>query len=240
MIIDRTSQLPKVSTIVAQTSLRISLNAIFKRCLDILASILGLILLSPLFLMIAIMLKRESPGPVFFRGPRLGKNGRVFQILKFRTMYERPESYRGSRLTAKGDPRITPLGHWLRDTKLNELPQLWNVLCNEMSFVGPRPEDPEIAATWPQDARREILSIRPGITSPASVLYHDEESLLPTEDLMASYFKSILPNKLRLDRLYVRNHSFIADLDIILWTLAVLIPRMAKQRIPEGFLFAGP
>ena len=94
--------------------------------------------------------RREGPGPVFYRGPRLGKNGRVFGILKFRTMYECPASYRGPRVTAQDDDRITPLGKWLRDTKLNELPQLWNVLVGEMSLVGPRPEDPEIVKTWPE------------------------------------------------------------------------------------------
>ncbi len=96
--------------------------------------------------------------------------GKGFGILKFRTMYERAESYAGPRVTGKQDRRITPLGQWLRNTKLNELPQLWNVLIGEMSLVGPRPEDPEIVKTWPADARKEILSVRPGITSPASIL----------------------------------------------------------------------
>ena len=170
----------------------------------------------------------------------MGKNGKLFQILKFRTMYERPESYTGAQVTARDDNRITPFGHWLRDTKLNELPQLWNVLTGEMSLVGPRPEDPKIIADWPANARREILSVSPGITSPASVLYRDEESLLTAENVMGTYFKNILPDKLRLDRLYVRNHSFISDLDILFWTIAILILRMTSNRIPESLLFAGP
>jgi hypothetical protein len=109
-----------------------------------------------------------------------------------------------------------------------------------MSLVGPRPEDPDIAKTWPPAAREEILSIRPGITSPASVLYRDEESLLSSEDVMTTYMQSILPDKLRLDRLYVRNHSFLSDLDILFWTAVALLPRLARERIPEGSLFAGP
>ena len=211
-----------------------------KRAFDVVASILGIILLSPFFLPVAILLRREGPGPIFYRGTRMGRNGKPFGIIKFRTMYERPESYRGPRVTAKGDGRITPLGKWLRDTKLNELPQLWNVLKGEMSLVGPRPEDPEIEKTWPLEVRNEILSVRPGITSPASVLYRDEESLLPADGVMEVYFRDILPDKLRLDRLYVRNYSFLGDLDILLWTFMSLLPRIARQPVPESRLFAGP
>ena len=139
-----------------------------KRLADLILSGAGLLILSPFFGLIAILIKREGPGPVFYRGPRSGRFGREFGILKFRTMTETAESYNGPRITAKDDKRITSLGKWLRDTKLNELPQLWNVLVGDMSLVGPRPEDPEIVKSWPEDARREILSIRPGITSPAS------------------------------------------------------------------------
>jgi len=155
-------------------------------------------------------------------------------------MYERIESYQGPPVTADKDDRITPLGHWLRDTKINELPQLWNVLIGEMSIVGPRPEDVEIAKSWPQDAFDEILSMRPGITSPTSVLYHDEEKLLSQDNLMRDYLKRILPDKIRLDRLYVRHHSFFSDLDAIFWTIAVILPQLSKTQIPEGYLFAGP
>ena len=212
----------------------------FKRAFDVIASILGMIFLAPFFIPVVILLRREGPSPIFYRGPRMGRDGKPFGILKFRTMRESPESYTGPRVTAKGDRRITPLGRWLRGTKLNELPQLWNVLVGEMSLVGPRPEDPEIVETWPAEAREEILSVRPGITSPASVLYRDEESLLPKDSVMEVYFRDILPDKLRLDRLYVRHHSFMGDLDTILWTLIALIPQLARQRIGEGELFAGP
>jgi len=211
-----------------------------KRGLDILASALGLLLLWPLFILIAVRIKRDSPGPVFFRGPRVGQGGRVFQILKFRTMNECAESYAGPKITAEGDGRITPLGKWLRDTKLNELPQLWNVLVGEMSLVGPRPEDPDFAAKWPEDARREILAVRPGITSPASISYHDEEKQLSPDNLMGDYLEKIAPDKMRLDRLYVRHYNLMTDLDAIFWTLIVLVPRVSVQPKSEGQLFGGP
>ena len=215
-------------------------NAMLKRAFDILISGLGMIILFPFFLFVVIMIKRQDPGPVFYRGPRTGRGGKDFHILKFRTMVEDPKSYTGSRVTAKNDNRVTPLGRWLRDTKLNELPQLWNVFIGEMSLVGPRPEDPQIVKTWSPDARAVILSMRPGITSPASIMYRNEESLLPTDGLMDVYFRDIVPDKIRLDRLYVRNHSFMGDLDIIFWTAVVLIPFAVRQHIPEGELFVGP
>ncbi len=219
---------------------RFSCAHFIKRLFDILFSVFGLVILSPFFIIITILIKREDAGPVFFRGPRLGFRGKVFQILKFRTMINSPESYLGARITAQGDPRITPIGQWLRATKLNELPQLWNVLIGEMSLVGPRPEDPNVAEHWPEDARREILSMRPGITSPASVAYYDEERLLGAKDFMSEYFERILPDKLRLDRLYVRHHTFLTDLDAIFWTLLILVPRFRKNKLSEGWLFGGP
>jgi lipopolysaccharide/colanic/teichoic acid biosynthesis glycosyltransferase len=216
------------------------LEGIASRLRDILFSFFGLLVLSPLFVLIAIAIKRDSPGPVFFRGSRLGKNGKAFKILKFRTMYERPESYQGPKITAGDDPRRTPVGMWLRDTKLNELPQLWNVFVGEMSLVGPRPEDPQIAAKWPGEERQEILSLAPGITSPATVMYRDEEDLLKTESVLDDYYETVMPNKLRLDRIYVRNRSFWMDLDILFWTVLVLIPRIEAVRPPEDLIFWGP
>ena len=212
----------------------------FKRGMDIISALLGLVVLSPFFLVIAIWIQRDSPGPVFYRGPRLGRGGKLFSILKFRTMYERPESYAGPRLTAQDDARITHLGRWLRDTKLNELPQLWNVLVGDMSLVGPRPEDPELAEAWPAEVRDEILRVRPGITSPASVLYRDEESMLATGQLMNSYLGAILPSKQRLDQLYVRRRSLLLDLDTLLWTSLVLVPKIGAAVPPENRVFLGP
>jgi lipopolysaccharide/colanic/teichoic acid biosynthesis glycosyltransferase len=212
----------------------------FKRLLDVLAAALGLIVLSPVFGLLSLLVKRDSPGPVFYRGPRMGKDGRVFKILKFRTMRECPESYAGPCVTAQDDPRITPLGKWLRDSKLNELPQLWNVLIGEMSLVGPRPEDPAIAAAWPVSLRGEILSVRPGITSPASIAYHDEEKRLQAACVLDDYLEHILPDKLRLDQLYVRHHCLLTDLDALFWTFVILLPRLGDGAIPEGWLFGGP
>lgn len=216
------------------------LEDILKRGLDVLAAFFGMIFLSPIFVLVAVGIKRESPGPVFYKGPRTGRNGLPFKIYKFRTMREDQASYQGPRITAQDDPRVTPLGRWLRDTKLNELPQLLNILKGEMSLVGPRPEDPEIAKDWPQEVREEILSVRPGITSPASVMFHHEESLLEVHGLMNAYLDEVQPSKLRLDQLYVRHRSFLLDLDVLFWTFLVLIPRLGRFQPPEEHLFWGP
>ncbi|HSF83806.1 MAG TPA: sugar transferase [Anaerolineales bacterium] len=213
---------------------------IAKRLFDILVAFFGLLFLSPIFGFIALAIKRDSPGPVFYWGPRAGLRGKLFRILKFRTMFETPDSYNGPKVTAQNDPRITSLGKWLRDTKLNEFPQLWNVLIGEMSLVGPRPEDPEIVEKWPKPFREEVLSIRPGITSPASIQYHDEESLLSSNQVMQTYLEKIGPSKLRMDVLYVRNRSFWVDLDVILWTVLVVAPNLSSQDVPEELIFWGP
>ena len=211
-----------------------------RRLRDILISGLGMIFLFPFFGLIVFMIRRDSPGPIFYKGARVGKNGRVFKILKFRTMYEHPTSLEGARVTAKDDPRITPLGRFLRDTKLNELPQLWNVFVGDMSLVGPRPEDPDIVARWPEDIRREILSVPPGITSPASVLYRNEEEMLQSRNVMERYLWDILPSKLRLDQLYVRNRNIWTDFDVLFWTAVVLLPRLKNYVVPEHLLYWGP
>lgn len=212
----------------------------FKRLFDILISLLSLIILSPLFAFIAIAIKRDSPGPVFFKGERTGRGGKTFQILKFRTMYETPQSYSGPPITANGDSRITPIGTWLRKTKLNELPQLCNVLKGEMSLVGPRPEYPALTEQWPPDTRAEILSVRPGITSPASIAYRNEETMLNGSGFMDDYLRTILPDKLRLDQLYIRNQAFLTDLDVLAMTAIVFLPRLRTQPIKEKWLFNGP
>ncbi|MGA9398160.1 MAG: sugar transferase [Anaerolineaceae bacterium] len=216
------------------------LREVLKRTFDICASFIGLVLLSPFLLFIAWRIKADSPGPVIFRGRRTGRNGKEFRMLKFRSMYERPGSYNGPQVTVKGDSRITPLGRWLRVTKINELPQLWNVLTGEMSLVGPRPEDPAIAATWPEDLRRKVLSVRPGVTSPASIIYRNEENLLKSEHVLDDYLRSILPDKLRLDELYVENRNLFSDLDVIFMTLIMLLPRIRDITVPEKVFFSGP
>ena len=212
----------------------------FKRAFDVVAAFLGLLVLSPFLGVIAILIKRDSPGPVCYWGPRIGRYGVQFQMLKFRTMYETPKSYRGPRVTSQDDDRITPFGKWLRDTKLNELPQLWNVLIGDMSLVGPRPEDPTISRTWPSSIAQEILSVRPGVTSPASVLYRDEESMLRAGEVMQKYLHELSPDKMRLDQLYVHYQSFWLDLDVILWTALLLLPKIKAYSLPERLLFVGP
>lgn len=216
------------------------LGNIFKRLFDIVVSTIVLILSTPFFCLIAIAIKRDSPGPVFYRGLRLGYKRKFFKILKFRTMYETELSYLGPKVTAQDDSRITPLGHWLRDTKLNEFPQFWNVLIGEMSIVGPRPEDPSLAKTWPGDVAKEVLSVRPGVTSPASVLYRNEENMLHANNVLQKYLHELIPDKMRLDQLYVRNRSFWLDLDVILWTALLLIPKIKAYSPPEQLLYVGP
>ena len=123
---------------------------------------------------------------------------------------------------------------------MNELPQFWNVLVGDMSLVGPRPEDPVFVEQWPEDVRAEILSVRPGMTSPASVTYRDEENLLIGSSVLDDYLRTILPEKLRLDQLYVRYHTFVGDLDVILTTMVILLPALRSRAIPEHDLFEGP
>ena len=217
-----------------------SFHLLGKRLFDVLSSLIAIILLSPFILIIAIAIKTDSPGPVFYRGRRMGKNGKPFTMLKFRSMYETPASYAGPSITGNGDERITPLGQWLRKTKVNELPQLWNVLKGDMSIVGPRPEDVEIAMAWPDEVRQKVLSARPGITSPASIVYRDEERLLERATLLDDYLKKILPNKLRLDQLYVDSLSFWTDLDVIFTTLVVFLPLLRNVRVNEKTMFSGP
>ncbi len=212
---------------------------IIKRMLDIFAAIIGLFVLLPLLLAIGIGIKIDSPGPVIYLGKRMGRNMHPFEMAKFRTMYDLPSSFNGNPVTAQGDPRITRMGHFLRDTKLNELPQLWNVLRGEMSLVGPRPEDVEIALRWPEELQKEILSVRPGITSPASVIYRNEEALLHGSGFLDDYLQTILPDKLRLDQLYVRNMNLMTDLDVLSMTLVSLLPAIRSRTIDERWFYGG-
>ena len=220
-------------------SLKDRLDSVLKRLFDVCVAALALLFLSPIFLVTAWLIRRDSPGPIFFHGLRLGRHGKPFRIHKFRTMYEEPASYAGPKLTANGDGRITPFGQWLRQTKLNELPQFWNVLVGEMSIVGPRPEDVDIATGWSKEIRREMLSIRPGVTSPASIINRNEQDQLNPDDLIHDYLFQVAPSKLRLDLLYVRNRSIITDIDVILWTAISLLPAMRQTVIPQNKLIFG-
>lgn len=217
-----------------------TLNRFVCRMLDMVVSAIGLLVLLPVFLWIALKIKADSPGPVYYRGLRMGRDGIPFEIIKFRTMYEDPESYQGARVTGADDPRITPFGKWLRDTKLNELPQLINILRGEMSLVGPRPEDVDIARQWTEAQQQVLLSVRPGLTSPASVVYRNEESLLTHKNHLNQYLDEILPDKMRLDMLYVMQRNILSDIDVIFCTLLVLLPGWRRQPLPRWELFYGP
>lgn len=192
-----------------------------KRLFDIFAATLGLALLAPVMLCIAIAVRLESAGPVLFRQVRVGRGGRPFEILKFRSM--RIPGARdpiGPEITASGDARITRFGSVLRQSKLDELPQLINVLKGEMSLVGPRPEVPRYVAMYPSAARAEILSVRPGITDEAAIEFRNESDVLGTsEDPERTYVEEILPRKVRHYLCYVRNRSLPGDLLILARTL---------------------
>ena len=209
-----------------------------KRALDILLSATGLVLLTPVFAAVALGLRREGSGPVLFRQVRVGRGFRPFHILKFRTMVPGADRM-GPGITPGRDPRVTPFGAFLRWTKLDELPQLWNVLRGDMSLVGPRPELPQYARMF-EDDYREILRVRPGITDLASLAYRDEAGRLDHEpDPERAYVESILPDKIRLARTYVSRASFGYDLKIIGETLLLLtFPSRALDRLLERFAAA--
>lgn len=194
-----------------------------KRTLDIVASAFGLAVLLPVFVAIAIWIKIDSEGPVLFRQERVGRNGRVFRILKFRTMTV-ASSGTGLQLTVGADRRITRTGGILRRFKLDELPQLLNVLRGDMSLVGPRPEVPRYVACYTDEQRALVLSVRPGITDPASIAFVDESRLLAASiDPEKTYIEAILPRKLQLYTDYVRTRTFWGDVRLILQTLAVAV-----------------
>jgi lipopolysaccharide/colanic/teichoic acid biosynthesis glycosyltransferase len=182
-----------------------------KRLFDVTASLLALVVLSPLFAVIALAVKLTSAGPVLYRGARIGRGGVPFHILKFRTMRANAS---GPAITRGEDPRVTPVGRILRRWKLDELPQLVNVLRGEMSIVGPRPESPEYVALYTDEARR-VLTVRPGLTSPASLRYRNEESLLAGDDWHDRYVNEIMRDKLRDDLTYLDTRTFLGDLRLI-------------------------
>jgi len=189
-----------------------------KRLFDVVCSFLGLVLLAPVFLVVAILVKFDSKGPVFFKHERIGKDFRPFRVYKFRTMHEGAEQH-GSSVTVGSDERITKLGRMLRRTKIDELPQLLNVLKGDMSLVGPRPEVKKYVDLYEQEYRR-LLTVRPGITDPASLHYSEEEKVLAlSPDWEEDYRKRILPDKIRLSLQYVENHSLGIDLSLILRTI---------------------
>jgi len=189
-----------------------------KRAYDIMLAGVGLLVMAPFLAIIAILIKMGDGGPVFYRQVRVGLQGKLFRIWKFRTMV--PDSDRqGLAITAEGDPRITRLGKWLREKKIDEFPQLWNVIRGEMSLVGPRPEVPRYVAIYNQ-RQREVLELRPGITDLATLEFRKEEELLGhASDVEKFYVEYCLPRKIELNLLYARRANLWEDTKVILRTL---------------------
>lgn len=199
-----------------------------KRLFDITAALVGIAVLSPMLLGVAVVIKTTSRGPVFFRGPRTGRHGKVFRIYKFRTMVLDAERLGGS-TTALDDPRITTFGQWLRRYKIDELPQLINILKGDMSIVGPRPEVPEYTLEY-QGALQRILTVRPGITDLASMHFHDLQAWVGADDADRVFRENILPVKNRLRLKYVDERTMLGDLVIVLRTLAIVMTKPWRQR----------
>jgi lipopolysaccharide/colanic/teichoic acid biosynthesis glycosyltransferase len=189
-----------------------------KRAFDLVVSVLALLILAPVLLAIAILVKLSSPGPVFYRQNRVGRNAGIFRIVKFRSMTVDADRH-GWGITVAGDERITRIGRILRDTKLDELPQLWNIVKGEMSLVGPRPEIPSYVALYTTD-QLGVLSVAPGITDIASIRYRHEEKMLErSANPDEFYCRVVLPHKLSLNLQYIRQMSFGLDLKLIFQTL---------------------
>ncbi|MFZ2959108.1 MAG: sugar transferase [Candidatus Ozemobacteraceae bacterium] len=196
-----------------------------KRCFDLFFALPGLILLSPLFLLVAVLIRRNDHGPVFFRQVRVGLNGNLFRIFKFRTMYVDAEK-RGTQITPGNDPRITPIGQFLRKCKIDELPQLINVVVGEMSLVGPRPEVQKYMDFYPADVRTKILSVLPGITDFASIEFRNEGEILErSSDPEKTYVLEIMPIKARYYLKYIQERNLFLDLRLILRTIASIFIR---------------
>jgi lipopolysaccharide/colanic/teichoic acid biosynthesis glycosyltransferase len=212
-----------------------------KRLFDVVCAAVALVLTAPLIGLAAIGIKLTDPGPVFFRARRVGYLGREFTMFKLRTMRNGDGGRgkgEGSRITGHQDHRVSPIGKVLRKTKIDELPQLFNVLRGDMAIVGPRPEDPAIVRTHYSSADRETLGVRPGLASPGSIYqYASAEHLLADDDPEAHYVDKLLKTKLALDRIYIRNASLRRDVAIIgrtLWSIgAIAIGKRKFAHPPE-------
>ena len=196
-----------------------------KRLFDFFASSFGLILLAPIFVLTALWIKIDSRGPIFFRQERVGFQGVLFRIHKFRTMVLNAEK-KGKQITVGADSRITTVGSFLRKYKLDELPQLIDVLAGDMSLVGPRPEVSKYIDCYSDDEKFDVLSVKPGITDNASIEFRDENELLAnSKDPEATYISEVLPKKIALYRKYVRERSFFGDVAIIFKTIFLIIKK---------------
>lgn len=196
-----------------------------KRLFDLLGAALALLLLAPLLVLVAVAVRLDSPGPVFFRQERVGRGGKLFRIHKFRTMRVDAQAL-GPQVTVGRDVRITRVGHWLRNRRIDELPQFIDVLLGRMSLVGPRPEVPRYVAHYPEALKRQLLAVRPGITDPAALAHIDEAALLAgSVDPEREYIDSILPRKLALQAEYAARATLWSDLQVLGRTVRVLLAR---------------
>jgi lipopolysaccharide/colanic/teichoic acid biosynthesis glycosyltransferase len=212
-------------TLTAARDARVSkrrLDEALKRTLDVVVAAPLLLLLAPVLVVIAAVIKLESPGGVFYRCRRVGRGGRELQMLKFRKMHD---GARGPALVQEKDERFTRLGPLLARTKLDELPQLWNVLKGDMSLVGPRPEDPTFVEQH-RDEYEAILAVRPGVTGLSQLAFARESEVLDPSDRVGHYTGRILPQKMRMDRLYAQRRSLSMDLKILLWTFCAVVGRL--------------
>lgn len=192
-----------------------------KRLFDIVASFCGIVILFPLIVIVSILIKLTSKGPVLFKQVRVTKNGRLFKIYKFRTMRENSEG--NKQITVGNDSRITGVGHILRKTKLDELPQLFNVLKGEMSLVGPRPEVPKYVELYTEE-QREILKVSAGITDYASIYFSNESELLgEAENPEEFYIKKIMPYKIELNKKYIKEIGMVTDIKLIILTILKIL-----------------
>jgi len=218
----RAGSVPDPAHADLSVGLRESLRAIdWKRLLDITVAALALVVLGPLIAAVALAVKLDSRGPAFFPCSRVGRGGHHLAMLKFRKMRD---GVSGPPLTAAQDDRFTRIGRFLARTKLDEIPQFWNVLCGGMSLVGPRPEDPAIVDQH-REQYAEILDVRPGMTGLSQLAFANEAGILAVEDGLNDYVERILPQKLRLDRLYVERRSLRMDFQILLWTVVAVVFR---------------
>lgn len=196
---------------------------ISKRIFDLFFVIIGVVLLSPVLLIISVFIRSGSDGSILFKQERVGLNGKLFKVLKFRTMIVDAEQ-KGAKITTGGDPRITQTGQWLRKYKLDELPQLFNVLLGKMSLVGPRPEVPEYVEFYTSQEREIVLSVLPGITDTASIEFRNENELLAgSKDPVKDYKEKILPIKISYYKKYVEERSLWLDFKIIIKTIVAIV-----------------
>jgi lipopolysaccharide/colanic/teichoic acid biosynthesis glycosyltransferase len=203
------------------------------RLIDVAASLIGLLLGAPLILIAALGIKASSAGPVFYRARRAGCGGVPFEMLKLRTM--RSENVGGALVTAPGDSRVFPFGGLLRKTKLDEVPQLWNVLRGDMAVVGPRPEDPGIVAEFYGPEEMETLKVRPGLTSPGTLWYYTSgEDKIDPDDTMTSYVP-VMRHKLRMDAQYFSDATALTDIGVMMATLALIVRRILGMPMKSDY-----